>query len=504
MPSNDRKQELERARDLSTDRQWDDAYLIADRWLTENPDDVQFLVVMTHIMLGAGKTTVAYHLAKRATELAPKECGVWMNAGMASNDLWRTKEARRYYERGLKLAKTDSQRSMMCVNIASVLIDTGRFTEAEPYCEMSVRYNPKSIKGWANLGFSQLAQRKWVEGWKNYRYAIGTEFRPSHTYAEEPMWDGIGRGVIALTSEQGIGDVVSFASMVPDAIEWAKNNDSQIYIDCEPRMHGVLSRSFPEAKVYPTLLADEVVWDAAPDYSIVLGQLGEYFRLDDESFTGEPYLKPCPDRLLQWQALFESKNKPVIGLAWRGGIPRTGARFRQWDLEQLLPILESVDAHWVSLQYKPAGREIAEFRKRHPKIDLVEYPHLSLSNDYDDTIAGVAAMDHIITMQTAVNHVAGAVGTPAWVHVPNNSQWRYGEKGEDFPWAKSVRIIRQKTRGEWADTIEQTAEELNAHFTGLSAGNGKTKRRGKFRQRRKNVRHNNQQYRSEGRDNASA
>lgn len=488
MQLSDRESDLELARQLSEKREWDNAYSICNKYLSDNPDDVPFLVVMTYIMLGAEKTTVAYHLAKRATELAPKECGVWMNAGMASNDLWRTKEARRYYEKGLKLATNDRQRSMMCVNIASVLIDTGRFKDAEPYCELAVKYNPKSIKGWANLGFAQLGQRKWKEGWKNYRYAIGTEFRPSHQYADEPMWDGEGKGNIALISEQGIGDVVSFASMVPDAIKWANENDSQIIIDCEPRMQGVLERSFPGAKVYPTLLADKVVWDEAPDYSIPIGQIGEYFRNSDEDFTGEPYLVPCPDRLLQWKALFKSKKKPVIGLAWRGGIPRTGARFRQWDLEQLVPILKSVDAHWVSLQYKPAGKEIAEFRKRHPKIDLVEYPHGTLTNDYDDTIAMVAAMDHIVTMQTAVNHVAGALGVPAWVHVPNNSQWRYGEQGEDFPWAGSVRIIRQQTKGEWADTVEKTAEELSAHLASVQKGNGKPQRRGKYGRNRKSVR----------------
>jgi hypothetical protein len=273
--------------------------------------------------------------------------------------------------------------------------------------------------------------------------------------------------------------------MIPDALAWAKKNDSKIIVDCEARLQPLLQRSFPDAKVYGTLLQPQVEWDEAPDYSLVMGQLGEYFRTDIKDFPGTPYLIPDPDRVIQWKALFKSKKKPVIGIAWRGGIPRTGARFRQWDLEQLLPILKSVDAHFVSLQYKSAKKEIEAFKALHPEIDLVEYAHGTLTNDYDDTVAMTACLDHVITMQTAINHVAGGLGVPCWTHVPNNSQWRYGEGHTDLPWASSIRIIRQKTKGEWADVIKETAEELSANFPRVSTGNGKAAPRRKVRRRSK-------------------
>ena len=499
-----RETDLELARTLSENHKWDDAYKIADRYLVEDPNDVQALAIMTYIMLGAGKPAIAYHLAKGGTRLAPREAGMWMNLGMAAGDLWQSKEAARHYERGLKLAKTDKQRSMMCINIASILIDTGRFAEGEPYAKRAIEYEPDSVKGNANLGFSYLGQRKFKEGWKQYRYAIGTETRPRHQYQDEPMWDGKGKGNIALISEQGIGDVISFASMIPDAVEWAKKNDSQIIVDCEKRLQPLLQRSFPDAKVYGTMLQPTVEWDEVPDYSLIMGQLGEYYRTDVKDFPGTPYLVPDPDRVIQWKALFESKKKPVIGIAWRGGIPRTGARFRQWDLEQLLPILKSVDAHFVSLQYRSSEKEIAAFKKLHPEIDLVEYPYATLSNDYDDTVAMVACMDHVVTMQTAINHVAGALGVPCWTHVPNNSQWRYGEGYEDMLWAKSIRIIRQKTKGEWSDTIKETAEALSANFPRVQKGNGKPARTGKVRRGGKTRQRRNKSNNRAGEDHASA
>ena len=187
--------------------------------------------------------------------------------------------------------------------------------------------------------------------------------------------------------------------------------------------------------------------------------MGEYFRTRDEDFTGEPYLVPDPDRVAMWKALFESKGKPVIGLGWRSGVRKTAAKYRQVDLDTLQPFLQSIDAHWVSLQYKPAGKEIDAFKADHPDIDIIEYPYGTLSNDYDDCVAMIAAMDRVVALQTTAIHVAGALGVPCDVLVPSTSQWRYGQGTEDFIWAKSVRIVRQTIRGEWDDVIARLAKE---------------------------------------------
>jgi tetratricopeptide (TPR) repeat protein len=422
---------------------------------------------------------------------------------MACNDLWFEKKAERYYKKGLKFARTDEQQSMFHVNIASVMIDTGRFDEAEPHCQAAIELNPDSIKAIANLGFCQLAQKKWDIGWQNYRKCIGSEWRPVFKYnGDEPLWEGESGGKLVLYQEQGLGDIISFASMLPDA-----QKDNEIVLDVEPRLKNLMQRSFPDIKVYGTYRQKSAHWepqDQACDYSLPMGQIGEHYRTKDSDFPGKPYLVPDPDRVLQWKALFETKKKPVIGIAWRGGIPKTGSKFRQWNLEQLLPILKSVDAHWVSLQYKDAQKEIDAFKKHHPEIDIVQYRHGTLTNDYDDTVALIAALDQVVTMQTAVVHVAGALGVPAWVHVPQNSQWRYGSEGEKFMWADSVRIIRQKVRGQWDDVIKETAEQLSAYHGRVSKGAGKAPRKGKLRSNSKKVRPSGDRSNGKQPDQASA
>jgi tetratricopeptide (TPR) repeat protein len=474
-----RVKELRLAQDLSSKGEWEGAYDLAYKWLKFDPNDPQALNLIGFIMLNTEKAALAYPILKHLTTVEPSDALAWLNMGMCANDLWRYNESLRAYKKGLACATDDDSKSMLCVNIASLMVDHGRFKEAAPYCRQAIALRPETIKGKANLGFCQLANRDWAEGWRNYRYCLGTEWRTLTNYNDEPLWEGHQKGHICIYGEQGLGDEISFGQMLPDMQKWCNDNDSTLVVDLNPRLKTLFRRSFPDIEIYGTRGLKRVTWDGRNiDYSLPLAQIGEYFRCRDEQFTGEPYLKADPDRVMQWKALFKTKKKPVIGIGWRGGIWKTAAKYRQLDLETLLPVLRSIDAHWVSLQYKPAGKEIEAFKKEHPEIDIVEYTHGTLSNDYDDTVALIAALDMVVTMQTTVVHVAGGIGIPCWTFVPRTSQWRYGQEGEDFPWAKSVRIIRQEKDFEWQGVMERTGEEL-ANFPRISKRATKTPRKQK-------------------------
>lgn len=485
-----REQQLRQAQDLSSRCEWERAYDIAYRWLKSDPTDPEALNIIAYIMLNTDKCAIAYPILRYLTTIEPQNSLSWLNMGMACSDLWRYNEAIRAYKKGVKYARDDRQKSMQCVNMSSVMVDHGEFADAEGWARKAIELEPTSVKGHANLGFCQLAQRKWKEGWKNYRYCIDSEWRPLVQFNDEPLWDGQSKGRICIYAEQGLGDEISFGQMLNDMKVWCDDNESSLVVEVNPRLENLFKRSFLDMEIHGTRGLKQINWDGSDiDYSLPMAQLGEYFRTKDEDFSGMPYLTPDPDRVLQWKALFESKGKPVIGLGWMGGIWKTGAKHRQLSLEQMLPVLRSVDAHWVSLQYKPAGKQIAAFKAEHPDIDIVEYPFGTLSNDYDDTVAMIAAMDMVVSMQTTVVHVAGALGVPCWVFVPKTSQWRYGQEGQDFPWANSVRIIRQDTLGEWDHIMQRTGDELADH-RGLSdaAGTDAPKQEDQLRDGGKSVR----------------
>lgn len=473
--------ELEVARELSIKGDFERAYVIADKNLKQDPNSYEWVMVMAHIMLQTEKPTLAYQLAKRATQLKPKEPGGWLNLAVAARDIRKDDESVRFNLRGLKYAVEDRVKANLHVNLASTYVDIGEWDKAEKSCQEAIKLNPDTIKGRANLGFCQLARRDWANGWKNYRYVLGHEWRPEVKYNDSEVWDGESKGTIVLHGEQGLGDQISFASMVPDAIQWAEANDSKIILDVSNRLNSLFRRSFP-CSVYGGQLWSKA--DREVHYSLPIGQIGEYFRTKDSDFSGHPYLTPCPNRVYMWQKLFEAKKKPVIGLAWSGGTEKTGSKVRHLGLEAFRPLVEGIDAHFVSLQYRPAQKEIDE-----TGLDVTEY-YSTLSDDYDDTVAMVGAMDMVIGVHTTVIHVAGGLGVPCWTFVPDHSQWRYGEY-DDFLWANSVRLIQQRGR-DWSTVIKETAKELHARYTGISEGTGASTQKRKLRGNGKEVRGNSQ------------
>lgn len=456
-----RLEELQMADRLAKSGEVDEAWSIVNKYLTINPDDGMALVLGCYCMDKAQNYPVAYHFSRRATEVEPDRFVPWFDYGRICDKLWKTDEAEKAYRKAIKVSQSASNKSSALMNMAALFIQNGEFSKAEPYCIRALEADPTSRGARANLGFCQLAARNWAEGWDNYAFSLGAETRKMVKYGDEPIWDGTPCLSVAIYGEQGLGDEISFSSMIPEAI----NDCSRVVIDCDPRLEGLFKRSFPEAKVYGTRKDKHLKWDEV-DQSIVasipMGGLGGIYRRSEDKFTGKPYLTPDPDRVMMWESLFQSKNKPVIGISWTGGLKHTGSDFRKWDLEDLLPIFKSVDAHWVSLEYKDAEKAIKSFKEKHPEIDLVQYPYGTLTNDYDDTAALVASLDQVVSMQTSVVHLCGALGVKCDVFVPKTSQWRYGESFTDLPWYSSVKVHRQAVRGHWSNTIKDYADQLRA------------------------------------------
>lgn len=442
-----------RAIKLMDEGELDKAYAVIDEVLLRDPNDAQALCIAADILKKAKKIPVAYSLAKRASELRPERSETWNGVGHAAQMLWRLEEAESCYRKALQRASTTKQKALYHNNIASCLLDGGQFAKAEAPCRSSLELqDDASTKH--NLGLSLLAQRKWKDGWPYYSASIGTDRRRNVKYMKppEPTWDGSKGKKIVVYGEQGLGDEICAASMLPDAIR----DSSKVIVDCDHRLHGLFKRSFPQCTVYGTRWANGSKWadeDRTIDASISAFELGQFYRNSDEDFPGTPYLTPCPERVLMWKSLFATKKKPVIGIAWSGGTWQNASLHRQLPLEQWKPIFDAVDAHWVSLQYRDASKDIVG-------TPVVEYPWATLTKDYDDTAALVASCDLVLGIQTSVFHLAGALGIPAWVMIPKISQWRYGESYESVPWYRSMKLYRQTK--DWP--INRIADDLKSRF----------------------------------------
>lgn len=473
------------AKELSDHGKTEIAWKLIERLLTENPNDVRALIMGSWLANKLCKFVEAYLYAKVATELAPKDASAWTNLGHAASKLWLVDEAEKDYQRALQLSKSQHDLTVLWVNLGALYIDTGRFDKALTYVHKVLAVEPEHKNALTNLGFCQLALRDW-KGWKGYHGTIGSDWRKKVVYKGEPEWDGTPGKVVALYADQGLGDEISFASMIPDAAQICR----KLILDCDGRLAGLFARSFPDVRVYGTRVKDEK-WakeDRDIEASLPLGQIGEFFRTTDESFPGTPYLVPCPHRTKQWKALFAEKRKPVIGIAWTGGVPKNNARNRRIGLNELLPVFE-LDAHFVSLQYKDAQKEIDSFHVEHPNVDLVQYPWATLTNDYDDTAALIAACDYVLCIQTAVAHTAGGLGVPVTVMLPTATTWRYGLHHETIPWYRSLKIIRQAKTGSWREEIERARDQLT-DFLGIRSRAATPARAGELRNSVRPIRSN--------------
>jgi len=233
--------------------------------------------------------------------------------------------------------------------------------------------------------------------------------------------------------------------------------ENKVIIECSAKLEGLLRRSFGCPTYGTVLIKGGQRWPAEypVDASVALGSLPGFYRNSDEAFPGTPYLVADPQRRIQWRALLDSLgDKPKVGLAWTGGIKRTGYSRRSLDLKDLMPILKQ-DATFVSLQYKDAP-EVDELRAA--GVDIHHWPHGVQSQDYDDTAALVAELDLVITVATAVVNLAGGLGKPCWVLTPKAPLWRFGLTGNAMPWYKSVRLYRQHAA--WLEVIAEVATDL--------------------------------------------
>lgn len=456
---------LNRARALAENGDVDESWKLVEQELIENPDNVLALLLGSFIMEKAKRLPVAYMMAKRVTELSPEKSAGWLNLGRTADDMWLLEQSESAHKEAIKRAETNQLKASSMVNLAALYINTGRFTEAEHLCVEAIELDPASWKAKANYGFCLLARKEWGEGWKYYEYSLGSDSRKKNQYNDESQWDGTPGKTVVVYGEQGLGDEICFASMLPDALAIS----GKVILECDKRLVGLFKRSFPSARVYGTRNKEKLNWDESDrdiGASIPSGGLGALFRNETSQFPGKPYLKADPDRVMMWKGLWSSKDKPVIGVSWSGGLRHTAAKYRKIELEQLLPLFNAIDAHWVVLEYKDKQEEVGTFAKQYG-VDIRVYPWATLTNDYDDTAGLVASLDAVVSMQQSVIHLAGGLGVPTWVFLPKTTQWRYGEDGNSMPWYQSVKLIRQKVLGEWSGPVNKAIKELHAYLRGI-------------------------------------
>jgi Flp pilus assembly protein TadD len=425
---------------------------IAETYLLEHPDDAQALTILAACLKQGNRTAIAYTLARRAVELRPDRSETWCTQGHTAQNLWRMDEAMSCYRKALQRAQTSNQKALYLNNIASVHLDLGQFEKAEGFVQESLKYHPEETNARHNFGLCLLARRDWGEAWKWYSASMGSSYRSEFRYGKEPVWDGKPGGTVVIYGEQGLGDEICAASVISEIVRDQQAAGGRLILDCDKRLEGLFRRSFPGATVHGTRWEKQLAWpesDRNITASISAFEVLKHYRKKAEDFPGGAFLKACPDRTAMWRAHFARFGKPAIGIAWTGGTWKNAGSYRKLPLKDWQPIFDSIDAHWVSLQYKDATEEIRD-------TPVVQYPWATLSKDYDDTAAMVAALDCVISVPTTVVHLSGALGVPTIAMKAPTPCWKFA--GDNLAFHPDVKLVQND--GNWQKTAAATAAAI--------------------------------------------
>ena len=192
---------------------------------------------------------------------------------------------------------------------------------------------------------------------------------------------------------------------------------------------------------------------------IAAGSLPRFLRAGRPDFPQHNgYLRAEDTRIAFWRTRLDELGTGLkVGLAWTGGSMKTRRRLRSLTAADLIPLLTLAGAHFISLQYADSSDELSFLRDTH-RLTVHHWPQAI--DDYDETAALVCALDLVVSVQTAVVHLTGALGRPAWVLVPSSPEWRYMANGATIPWYPSVRLFRQRRGESWRPVISAVAAAL--------------------------------------------
>ena len=380
-----------------------------------------------------------------------------LNLGGVLVKLDRGDDAIGMFEAG---AKEDPASAELLNALGVALQAAGRDDEAFTAFRRALAINPDSPDALRNVGVALLMHGDFAAGWEAYshRWRCDNVKDVARDFGL-PRWHGESEGTVLVWGEQGIGDNILYAGMIPDLLA----RGQQVVMETNPRLTTLFERSFPGVKAVGHETPSHAVTGRSDiRWQTPLPDLGRWLRADAKSFpTRNSYLVADPARVQAYRArLEEGAPTAIVGISWKSVNPKLG-RHKTLDLAQWQPILATPGVRFVDLQYGDTAVERARV-EADLGIKLTHLDDLDLREDVDGVAALAAACDLVISISTTLVHIAAGLGRPTWVLVPAaaGSLWYWMRGDEPSPWYSTATIFRQPKKGDWQPVITDVAERL--------------------------------------------
>jgi len=450
--------EAKAIRALIASENYPKAWFRVNAALNDNPDSPELLYLAGSILRTQGHIGLALPLFGKALSFDGKQPNLWMHYGATLHDLNEWDDAIKAFQVVAQMLPSDP---MPPANIAASYSQKGKWSDTIKWADKAIALDPDNYIAHIARSIACLALGRWADGWKSQDYLYGNHLvvrvynDPEH---EEPVWDGSPGKTVVVQCDQGLGDIIMFGQCLPQMVADCK----EVILECAERLVPLMKRNFPECTVYGTLKQSGQDWSHHKqiDAHIHISALPKFYRNSDLSFPRNAYITPDAQKVGKWMAWLADMPKPWIGVSWKGGIQQTQKHLRSLTLDQLEPVL-SLDGSFIDLSYRDNSAEVASWNARGgnqvitPPID---------QNDYEDTVALLAALDEVVTVTTTVVHACGALGRTARVLVNSVPMWRYAYRTGDnsliwYP-ADSVHLYRKTPGEDWSSPIKRLANDI--------------------------------------------
>jgi tetratricopeptide (TPR) repeat protein len=447
----------DRARTLLSQQRYDAALSDCEQALKIKPNFDDALNSQGIALRESGRFDAALASFDEALALNPNFAEAMLNRGIVLRDLERYDEALSWIERALAI-KPNWTNGLF--HRANVLKETQQYDEALATYERTLAIDPEYWPAHWNEGLCRLLIGDMERGWEKYEWrwrAMKLQWQAKvptfgMPHADAMLWLGkedVAGKTLLLHGEQGLGDTLQFCRYVA----LVKSKGARIVLEVQPELVRLL-RALDGADAV-------IARDEPPppfDFHCPLMSLPLAFRTRVDTIPSDvPYLAADPELAAMWCERVKGLSGAKVGLVW-SGIPspfRHVSHRRSMQLAQLAPLAQVPGVAWISLQ-----KGATEAQSSTPTSGMTLIDWTSELNDLADTAGLVQSLDLVISVDTSVAHLAGALGKPVWLFNRFDTCWRWLLSREDTPWYPTMRIFRQPRPGDWESVVERVAAEL--------------------------------------------
>ena len=404
------------------------------------PDPYNNLGVALRAM---GRYEAAVACYRRSLGIRPGNAGLYSNLGNALRDLDRYVEAAAPHKMAVELAPDMPD---AIYNLGLVLRDLGQMNDALAWFERALKRNPDHVECRWDRALTLLQMEDFEKGFPEYEWRWRLSATPKRTF-DQPRWDGsdLAGRTILLHQEQGLGDMIQFIRYAP----LVKALGGTVLVECQPE----LARLFSTARGVDKIVIKDNRLPPFDVYAPLLSLPGILGTTLETVPAKVPYL--AGPELHNLHLPIPVGSRLNVGIVWAGKVTHANDRRRSCPVEHLIGLTGLPGVTFYSLQKGAAAGDLA----RHACEALVMDMGDKLQ-DFADTAVVLSQLDLVIAVDTAVVHLAGALGRPTWVLLPVTGDWRWLDGRGDNPWYPTVRPFRQESAGDWAGVMTRVQAAL--------------------------------------------